>query len=242
MLELRQATNQWRRQETPKAILAVARPQPIGRTWHVKRILILASAAMLGGVLVAGGFCLGNRNHNAATPAELIAPHAVAIVTPDQRREIAEAFRLHESVAGLLSWYAADESTILIAPSQNSETTRQPIAVVLRLAKAFSNAQNDATSAKTYVIVCRNNDPATIELPPSAIAKKLRLRLISTEVDGQIKLQFALGAGGSQGGPDDAFLVGRRNVDNGGQTSLGQLAMNDCCVNVDASAWTLRVE
>jgi hypothetical protein len=145
---------------------------------------------------------------------------------------------LHESVAGPLSWYAADDATIQVAPAEKGDSMRQPIAVVLRLTRDLSSQNGEATLPKTYVIVCRNNDAAAIELSSSAMAPNLRLRLLSTETGGQVKLQYALATDAPGRGLENAVLVGGRHVGLG-QTSLGQLALNDRLVNVDASAWVI---
>ena len=180
MLQLRQALDPWRRQEPPKTIVALpsAQSRRQGIALRVGRLLSLASAALLGGVLVAGGFFLGGR-FGVEQPAVPIARQPVVIVTPEQRHEIARAFALHESVAGPLSWYAADDSTIQVAPAQKGESLRQPIAVVLRLTRDLSCPSGEATPPKTYVIVCRNNDAAAIELPQSAVAQNRSLAAAS---------------------------------------------------------------
>jgi hypothetical protein len=239
MLQLRRALEPWRRQEPPKTLVALPAARPAGKMSRFKwRALSLASAALLGGILTTGGFLLGSR-HGVEQPAALTIRQPVVVVTSERQREIAQAFSLHESVAGPLSWYAADDSTILVSPAEKAEATRQPIAVVLRLAQDASCPCDEAVPAKTYVIVCRNNDAAAIELPPSALAANLRLRLLSTESAGQVKLQYVLVANGPGRGLEDAALVGHRQVGLG-QTSLGQLALKDCLVNVDASAWVIR--
>ena len=154
---------------------------------------------------MAGGFFLGGRSQRSSRPGSCRSlRQPVVIVTPEQRREIARAFALHESVAGPLSWYAADDSTIQVAPAEKGETLRQPIAVVLRLTQDLSVQAAKPSPPKTYVIVCRNNDAATIELPPSAMAKTIRLRLLSTATNGQVNLQYAMAADGSDRGPDEA--------------------------------------
>ncbi len=253
MLQLRQTLSAWRQQEIPGSIVALPLARPAASTSPVGwRVMSLAAAAVLGGILVAGGFYLGGRvggersatsiarqSANSAWQAEQVShegPPSVIVVTPDERREIARAFALHESVAGPLSWYVADDSTIQVAPAQKGERPQQPIAVVLRLAPAqWSKSQE----SKTYVIVCRKNDAASIELPPSTMAKSVRLRLLSTVSNGEVNLQYVLAVDGSDRTPSDAALAGRRHLGLG-QTTLGQLAMNDCLVNVDASAWVLR--
>jgi hypothetical protein len=233
MLQLRRAFDPWRRQEPVKSVVTPA----IERAHHRWSMLSLASAALVGGILVAGGFFLGGLYKNMPQDVPLARPSAV-VVTPEQRRDIAQAFALHESVAGPLGWYAADDTTIQVAPAEQGETLRMPIAVVLRLSRVSSLPNGTFAQPKTYVIVCRNSGAATIELPSSPMAPNLRLRLISTVADGQVKLQYALAAAGSARGLENAALVGGRRVGLD-QTSLGQLALNDRLVNVDASAWVL---
>jgi len=207
------------------------------RAWWA---LSLVSAAAIGGILASGGFLVGSRFAAQRPVAPTVAPSTI-IVTPERQREIAEAFNLHESVAGPLNWYAADDSTILISPAQKSEAARQPIAVVLRLVPDASSPCDQPIPAKTYVIVCRNSDPVAIQLPPSAFAAGLRLRLLTTATGGQVKLQYFLVADGAERGLEDAALVGHRQVGLG-ETSLGQLALKDCLVNIDASAWVMQEE
>jgi len=255
MLKLRQAMQPWRRQEPPRAIVAIPAVQPVDTTSHAGwRPMTLAAAAILGAVLVTGGFYLGgwlkadrvvtvtDQPPADVTPQSRKVPdqqRPVVVVTPEQRGEIARAFALHESVAGPLSWYAADETTIQVAPIQQGEKPEQPIAVVLRLAPVEGCQSGES---KTYVIVCRNNDPAVIELPRSTAAGPAHLRLVSTVTAGEVNLQYLLAADGLRPGPDQsAALVGRRHVGLN-QTPLGQLAFNDCLVSVDASAWVVGDE
>lgn len=245
MLQLQKALGSWRRQTPPTQAVVVSTAQPaIANTHSTRRFLSLATAALVGGLLVAGGFYLGgNRGEGnlvAGTP-QMPKPSAVEsppviVVTPEQQREIARAFALHESVAGPLSWYAADDTTIQIAPADKKVTMRQPVAVVLRLTPTASSKNGEV---KTYVIVCRDNDPATITLPRALFANDVRLQLISKATDKGVNLQYAVVAEESDSGWNDATLVGRRQIDVG-QTSLGQLAMNDRLVNVDASAWVMK--
>lgn len=252
MLRLRQVLGRWKRQEPPKNIALDATAhlpgsseiaiEHLGGGNHpsgsFRPLSGLAAAAILGGVLVAGGFFLGGWYRTAPSPATVAVRPVVTVVTPEQRQEIARAFALHESVSGPLSWYASDDATILVAPAKKGETLRKPIAVVLRFAQDASCGVLSLVPPKTYIIVCRNDAPETIELPASSIAKKLRLRLVSTEINGQISLQYALATNGSGDPEDGAALVGRRCVGDH-QTLLGQLAFNNCLVNVDAGAWIL---
>lgn len=212
----------------------------------------LAAAAVLGGVLVAGGFYLGARlgaGHGfGAVARQTEDPSAGTgktaredarprfVVTPDERREIARVFALHESVAGPLSWYAADDSSIELGAAEKQEASRRPIAVVLRLVPAASCGQG---GPKTYVIVCRSDDTAAIELPKPAKGRAVCVRLHSTVTNGNVSLQYAIEADGSGAEPNHgAVLAGRRRIGLD-QTPLGQLALGDCLVNVDASAWAI---
>ncbi len=257
MLQLRRTLSPWRQQEPSKVV--VAPPMHfVGRTSPLRRqVMSLASAAVLGGILVAGGFFLSSlltgpqhggpiasQTKNSAAVCEKATGRdrqPVIVVTPEQRREIANAFALHESVAGPLSWYAADDSTIQVAPAEKGEPMREPIAVVLRLTQDCPGQGRVSIQPKTYVIVCRNNDTATIKLPPSAMAANLRLRLLSTASNAHVKLQYVLAADSPKQDMEDAVLAGGRHVGLD-QTSLGQLAMNDCLVNIDASAWVIQNE
>jgi hypothetical protein len=214
-------------------------PKRRGASHSYWQAAVWASAVVLGGILVAGGIFLGHQmagQRSGAMMAQQGSQTPLIIVTPEQRREIAGAFALHESVAGPLSWYAADESNIRTATARNDEKSQQPIAVVLRLTPAQSK---ESDKAKTYVIVCRGNDEAALELPQSALAQSVRLRLISTAVNGRVSIQYAIAADGAGAGADESALAGRRHVGLG-QTSLGQLALNDRLVNIDASAWVIR--
>jgi hypothetical protein len=255
MLQLRQTLGVWRQQELPRAIIALPPAPSAAHLSHAPwRTMSLAVAAVLGGILVAAGFYLGGQfsgprpgtpiaqnNANSAGQPEQASPESprsVIVVTPEERREIARAFALHESVAGPLSWYVADDSTIHVAPLGKGERPQQTIAVVLRMTPALLS---NSKEAKTYVIVCRSNDAASIELPQSAMAKTSRLRLLSTVSHGEVNLQYVLAVEGSDRAAGDAALAGQRRLGLG-QTGLGQLAMNECLVNVDASAWVLRGE
>lgn len=256
MLELRQALGSWRSLEAPRPVVVMPSVNPgngaARSRWHLAS---MAAAALVGGILVAGGFLLAHllagprADTSIARQPALPMPgtsqggpknrQPAIVVTPQQRHEIAQAFALHESVAGPLSWYAADESSIRVAPADKQEKTEQPIAVVLRL---LPDGGPDESHPKTYVIVCRNNDPAVIELPHNPTVRSAHLRLVSKVVPGGVYLQYALAADSAQNGTgDSAALVGRRHV-GFEQTSLGQLALNDRLVNVDASAWAMSDE
>ena len=141
MLQLRQTLGVWRQQELPGAIVALPPAPSAAHLSHAPwRTMSLAVAAVLGGILVAAGFYLGGQfagrgqarpspetmrirpgNRSRRRPRAL---GRVIVVTPEERREIARAFALHESVAGPLSWYVADDSTIHVAHRSGREKGR----------------------------------------------------------------------------------------------------------------------
>ena len=245
MIRLRETLRPWRRQEPARPVVAIPASQSSLRHSHLlHRFVGLAAAAALGGVLVAGGFYLGNRDRGRGNMPTLVTPvaHAATIVSPEQRQEIDRAFALHESVAGPLCWYASDDAAIQVAPALKGETLKKPIALVLRLSSDLNSPQREIFGSKTYVIVLRGSTPATIELPGSPLASNLHVRLLSTETNGRIDVQYAIAAdAGKDRGLLDASLAGRRSV-GADTTSLGQLAVNSHLVNVDASAWVMGNE
>jgi hypothetical protein len=247
MLELQNSFSMWRRQAPSKQTVIMATARPSKTVFpSLPRIAALAAAAMLGGILVAGGFFLGglrqgnfvaqNNGSNGSRPQNGADSQPAAVVTSEQRREIGRAFALHESVAGPLDWYAADDATIQVAPSDRKENLQPPVAVVLRLLP--SSASKDS-EAKTFVIVCRDNNPAAIKLPHALFAADVRLQLNSQSTDKGVNLQYAVVADDSRSAEDGAALVGRRQLGLN-QTSLGQIALNNRLVNVDASAWIVQ--
>jgi hypothetical protein len=253
MLQLRLAMERWRDQQPERPMVALA-TSPIAEDSSRlgRRLASFATAAMLGGILVAGGFYLGSffngsrsgesvaRRSDTASQQTKVSVDATVqspvIVTPEQRHEIAKVFALHESVVGPLNWYASDDVTIQVAPAEQGEKLQQPVAVVLRMSPLQPSQQE---KAKTYVIVCRNNDPSAIELPHTASAKTVRLRLLPKATDHGVSVQYAVMVDESGSESNESALAGRRKLDLG-QTSLGQLALNDRLVNVDASAWVVQ--
>ena len=113
----------------------------------------------------------------------------------------------------------------------------RPVAVVLR----FDPVGRAEASQKTYAIVCRNNQPATIELPNfEGGGARLRLFLVPVVRNSGIRMHYTIAMSGPKPDRDvAAALTGRRNVGLG-DTPLGRLALEDGLVDVHASAWTIR--
>jgi len=153
---------------------------------------------------------------------------------------VAKVFAMHESVAGPLAWYAADDQNIKLASARGTEASSRPIAVLLRLAPASPDG-----AVHTYVIVCREGEASAIELPsdsPQAPGMKVYLTPQSVVGEsGSIEMQYAFATPVRQGQPATAALSGQRKIGLT-ETPLGQLAMGDGLLNIQASAWRMPKE
>lgn len=236
MLELRQATRAWR-QAAPAAPVIVAQgPLRVHRR-RAWRLGGLAAAAMIGGLLVLAGFWAGGFNRNSGgSPSSPVAVAPSASVSPEQMRQVASVFALHESVAGPLAWYAADDQTIKLASIGGVEASNKPVAVLLRLVPTGPGG-----TPKTYVFVCREKEGANIELPAEGGGGSLRVYLAPHSVNGKVNVQYVIALGDADPGQEGASLAGRRPVGLT-QTSLGQLALGDRLLNVQACAWPMTEE
>jgi len=230
MLRLRQSTAGWRTAQPARPVLVVA-PRAVssrGRTaWHAGA---LAMAACVGGILVLVGVWaagwLGGAGRG--TPAA---------VTADQMQQVANVFAFHESVAGPLAWYAADDRNVRLASAQGSEGGQRPIAVLLKLAP-----EGEGAAARTLVIVCREDQPTVFELPAESPDRAgLRVYLAPRTVNGTVDVRYAIAVDGDTTQPAEASLTGRRRVGLT-ETSLGQLALGDQTLNVEAAAWPMPEE
>jgi len=253
LLRLRQATAGWRTSQPTRPVVIVAdRPRTFRRGLAAWRMSSLAVAACMGGLLVlAGVWAAGWMVRPAGTGRDgLIAQGPVAAasaarVTPEQMRQVASVFALHESVAGPLAWYAADDQNIRLASARPAEAGQQPIAVRLKLESATPGA-----AARTLIIVCRNDQPAVIELPAETPDRSgLRVYLSPRAVNGKVEMRYAIAMDGQSGKPSvDQFrtapvasLSGQRRLGLA-EAPLGQLAMGDRVLNIEAAAWTMPKE
>ena len=234
-LRLRQSLGLWRRQEPARPIVALSAGHEI-RPRHSslsRRLGSLAAAAVIGGVLVLAGFWTAGRINPVEEKGR--GNSRVAAVTDEQMRQVASVFALHESVAGPLKWYAADDQRIQLASAGEAEAGRKPVAVLLRLAPAGT----EPAQVRNYVIVCRNGESATIEFPQAGGASTVRMRLLPGVRDGKVNIRYAITVDGPEPAPrTSAALSGQRLVGLD-HTPLGQLALADELVNVDASAWVI---
>ena len=220
-LQLRDMTAAWRSQNTAMSLPAtVARPaEPRREGWRAGSIL---TASVVGGVLVLAGVWLGQSRGPSGAPAPLA-------VQPAQRAVIAKVFAFHESVAGPLKGYVSDDASVELAVADDAAPTSRPLAMLLRL--------TTAGKTKDYVVVCRQDTPVTIALPQGDDnAPGGRLYLSPAMEQNEVGLQYALTMDGLSG---PAVIAGRRAVGSDFR-SLGEVALGDRNVRVEASAWPLE--
>lgn len=245
LLRLRQATVGWRAMQPQRPVMVVSeRPQSFHRGRIAWRVSSLAVAACVGGLLVLTGIWAagwlgktvrtGDQWQVAPRPD---APPAVAQVSPEQMQQVAKIFALHESVAGPLAWYAADDQNIRLASARGADAGQQPIGVLLKLESATPGA-----AARTLIIVCRNDQPAIIELPAeSGDRAGLRVYLMPRVINGKVDMQYAIAVDGQSQQGLLASLSGQRRLGLS-ESPLGQLATGDRVLNIEAAAWAIRQE
>ncbi|MEX0704972.1 MAG: hypothetical protein WD069_22925 [Planctomycetales bacterium] len=259
LLSLRQATSAWRAQISTAAPpessdLRPANSNSLDSMWmptvrlRLGRLGVAAAGVVLGGLLVLGGVLAGRSGTPEPTsqvatsdgaPSEaLIDPPSMNRALPgadvEQLRQIASVFAFHESVAGPLQWYAADDREIELAAASGGGPLGRPIAVLLRIGDEM-----EGSSDNEYVIVCREGLPATIDLPRTGGVPPLRLFLAPTARNGTVAIRYSLATILEADGGDQSAVVGRRDVGLM-ETSLGQLALGDRFLNVRASASPLE--
>ena len=240
-------------------MIVADRPRPLRRGRMAWRMSSLAVAACVGGLLVLAGVWAAGWMARPAEPGRqgLVAQAPPAgyadQVTPEQMRQVAKVFALHESVAGPLAWYAADDRNIRLASARPAEAGLPLIAVLLRLESAAPGAAVSAPSAssgqarsgqaaRTIMIVCREDAPTVIELPAEMAGQAgLRVYLAPRAVNGKVDMQYAIAMDGQSQDAPLASLSGQRSLGLA-EAPLGQLAMGDRVLNVEAAAWAMRQE
>jgi hypothetical protein len=241
LLRLRQTTSGWRAIQPQRPVMVVAqRPQSFARGRAAWRVGSLAVAACVGGLLVLAGVWAAGLPGNAGRPGGTwaIGPRpeaapAVGRVSLEQMQQVAKVFALHESVAGPLAWYAADDRNIRVASAHAADAGQAPIGVLLKL-----DSSTPGVGARTLVIVCRNDQPAVIELPAEPGEQAgLRVYLTPRAVNGKVDVQYAIAMDGQSQAPL-ASLSGQRRLGLA-DSPLGQLAVGDRVLNVEAAAWPM---
>jgi len=190
-------------------------------------------ASVVGGLLVLLGVWVGKSSHVSLPP--IIDHSSQLVVSPGQRQQIAQVFAFHESVAGPLKCFAADDQAIEVTPADAETQTARPLAVVLRL----TTEGGPRSLSHEYVIVCRQGVPVAIALPHGdARFPPGRLYLSPAMEQGKVGLAYSLTMEDAGGKSSGAAIAGRRNVGSEPR-SLGELALGDRLMRVEASAWPL---
>lgn len=240
LLQLRLSLATWRGlQPTHEAIAAPASPQAGGNPRAIlRKVLPLATAAVLGGLLVLAGVLAARFDGDDGPVNRASGQQANAAVSLEQRRQVAQVFAFHESVAGPLKWYAADADNIQLASAEGTEAAGRPVAVMLHLR---TGRTGDSAESRNYVIVCREQRPTTVRLPAYAGKSRLRVFLIPRSHNGAVHIEYAVALEPEDGEAKLAALLGRRDVALR-DTALGQLVVDGRLVNVDANAWMIEKE
>lgn len=238
LLRLRQATIGWRNRQPDRPVRVVAdRPRRSGGGRTTWRLGGLAAAACIGGLLVLAGVWAARwlvALPRFQPPRETVAT-AAPRVTAEQMRQVASILALHESVAGPLAWYASDDQNATLAPAGGTGAQSMPIAMLLKLVPTASGG-----ATRTYMIICREKQPAMITLPvDSPGGSALRVYLTPRTLNGQVEMRYAIEVGDDAQPAAQASLAGQRRVGLT-QTQLGQLAVGDKLLNVEATAWPIR--
>jgi hypothetical protein len=242
-LHLRQMTAAWRMQQPSRNLAApvAAAPTPlrsppasrVGNSRFQGSSMLVAS--VVGGLLVTLGFWCGK---SSSVPPDTIADNTErrpAAVSPLQRQQIAQVFAFHESVAGPLNCLATDDQAIELAPADAESQSARPLAVVLRLIAA----DKPSSPGHEYVIVCRQGVPVAIALPHGDARFPQGRLYLSPVVDRNgVGLSYSLAIEDASGKSPTAVIAGRRQVGDDPR-SLGELAMGDRLMRVEASAWPL---
>jgi len=95
---------------------------------------------------------------------------------------------------------------------------------------------------RTLVIVCREQQPASIELPAESPGRGgLRVYLTPRTVNDKVEMKYAIAVDGDPRQAVQPSITGQRRIGLD-ETPLGQLALDDKLINVEAAAWPMRPE
>ncbi|MBS0261230.1 MAG: hypothetical protein JSS02_04680 [Planctomycetes bacterium] len=243
-LQLRQLTAAWRTQQPsrnlqPASVAASPTPAPSlaesrqeTARWHGSSVLV---ASLVGGFLVTLGFWCGKSSFVPPSSLPDSASARPSVVSPLQRQQISQVFAFYESVAGPLKCLASDDQAIEMAPADGETESARPLAIVLRL----TSVESPSSPVHEFVIVCRQGVPVAIPLPHGdAKFPNGRLYLSPVFDHGEVGLSYSLAIEDAGGKSPTAVIAGRRQVGDDPR-SLGELAMGDRLMRVEASAWPL---
>ncbi len=241
LLRLRNLFADWRSQESAEMLATPPEAQAKSdKNPGAGRFIPLAAAAVIGAVLFGAGFMLSRQGMpelaSTKDPAGSGVSQTPMRTSSKERLRIAQVYRLHESVAGPLQWYVDDNEKVTLASIHEARSAGQPVAMLLRL----TPTSNGTYVSKTYVVVCRNDEPSTIRLPELQGGNTpIELYVLPTARKGGIEMRYAItGVGDKPGSLESSGLLGRRSIGLD-ETRLGQLALGGKMVNVDATAWVI---
>lgn len=199
---------------------------------------------LLGGLLVLAGFLIAQFTTERPDFAEMPHPGVSSLekeeffspnwlITPEKKRQIEETFAQHESLLGPLALLVDSENTVQLDEARPPLENNSPIAIVLRM-RNLSHAGNEVHE---YVVVCREEKSAVIELPSPTIPWKIVLQPHLLEGGEKIDLQYAVS---SSTAPrlTPAVLAGEQQLNAEG-TPLGRLVASNEIYEIQAGAWPL---
>lgn len=234
MLNLQRSLRAWRTLEPRSNLVAAAQPH---RPPRRRRFLLACCVAAVAGAAVAVvGMSMFRANRKEGVVPDQSQVALPATVTREQRREIAEVFRFHQSVAGPLKWFAADDETVQLAAADSTDAGSRPVVVLLRFQ---SEGERQDRVVKNCVFVCRERQPMSIRLPSNAGNSRFRVYLVPHTRDGKVHVEFAVSLDGEPNKGSVAALVGRSDVALK-ETPLGQLVVDGSLINVRANGWVLE--
>ena len=221
LLRLRRSFAAWRQQSLP---VSPATPMPQARSSRLGGLRLAASlgaAAVIGGLLVMGGFLVAQQDGARESPSGVSSPWTVALPSPDVVRQAANVFALHESVAGPLKWYAADDASIQVAALDPTHTPGAPIALFIDLMPA-----RRSSTPRRYMVICRDREQAAMDFPAQEEdSPAARIHLLPRITDGVVDVRYAVSVSDLGLQPADwASLAGRRSVSTE-RMDLGRIAL-----------------
>jgi len=240
LLELRHALAAWRCQRPAlRQMVTDTHLDRHGRHVSWRQTLGLATAAVIGGLLVMGGFMMARHKGNGVTDSAAQLQWARMEISAEAVHEAASVFSLHESVGGPLKWYAADDQNIQIASIEGASPQGRPVVIFLHVAGTAGPTAAD----KNYVIVCREDERATIRFPSEGHHEPgVRIALMPHVRGGGIEIRYAISLGDMESAREQwASLAGQRDVGMG-RTQLGLMTLGSRQFNVGASARLLADE